>query len=251
MGLVLLEKKEAVVVLTLNRPEVKNALNLALFEELDKVLDAIKEDQEIRAFVVTGAGDSFVSGADVNELLSMDLKQGFEASRFQQSVFEKLEKLGKPSVAAIKGYCLGGGLELALSCTFRIATKDARLGFPELRFGIIPAFGGTERLIRTVGFSKALELMLFQRILTGEEAERMGLINLSCAPEELEDVAFKWARDLTKVSPFSMKLALELFYRGGAKGMEEDFAFESALAALLVATEEAKELLRAFVQKKR
>lgn len=251
MALVLLEKKDAVGVLTLNRPEVKNALNMALFEELNRALDAIKEDQEVKAFVVTGAGDSFVSGADVNELLSMDLKQGFEASRFQQSVFDKLEKLGKPSVAAIKGYCLGGGLELALSCTFRIAARDARLGFPELRFGIIPAFGGTERLIRTVGFPKALEVLLFQRILTGEEAERIGLVNLSCAPEELEDVAMKWALDLTKVNPFCMKLALELFYRGVSKGMEEDLAFESALAALLVATEEAKELLRAFVQKRR
>lgn len=251
MALVLLEKKEAIGIIIINRPEVKNALNMAVFEELDKVLDTIKGDHEIRALVVMGAGDSFVSGADVNELLSMDLKQGFEASRFQQSVFEKLEKLGKPSVAAIKGYCLGGGLELALSCTFRIATKDARLSFPELRFGIIPAFGGTERLIRTVGFSRALELMLFQRIITGEEAERIGLINLSCMPDELEDVVFKWAKDLTKVNPFSMKLALELFYRGGAKGIEEDFAFESALAALLVATEEAKELLRAFVQRKR
>jgi len=250
MSVVLTEKKGKVGIITINRPEVRNALNIEVFNELDRVLSELKRDEGIRSLVVTGTGDSFISGADINELLTMDSKRGFEASRFQQSVFDKLEKLGKPSIAAIRGYCLGGGLELALSCTFRIAAKNAHLGFPELQLGIIPAFGGTERLIRTIGFSKALELILFHKILKGEEAERIGLVNLSVDDAQVLNTALEWADRLSEKSSFAIRAILELFYRTYEKGLQEDLSLESALAALAVASEEAKEFLRAFLSRK-
>lgn len=251
MAVVKWEKRGEVAVLEIVRPEVKNALNMEVFRELERALLELKGDDGVKALVVTGAGDSFVAGADINELLAMDLKGGFEASRYQQSVFDRLEKLGKPSVAAIRGYCLGGGLELALACTFRIASKGARLGFPELGLGIIPAFGGVERLIRTVGFARALELVLFQRIVDGQEAEAMGLVNLAVEDGEVMEKAMEWAEGLSRLSPFGVRLALELFYRAQGGGLEEDLSLESALAALAVSSPEAKERLKAFLERRK
>jgi enoyl-CoA hydratase len=161
---VLYSKENNIGVITINRPEVKNPLNMSVFRAIDEALDATAADEGLRALVVTGAGNAFVSGADINELLALNTQEGWMASRFQQSVFNKLERLRKPSIAVINGFAMGGGLELALSCTFRIASTKAKIGFPELGLGIIPAFGGTGRLVRTVGYAKASELILFRRI---------------------------------------------------------------------------------------
>jgi enoyl-CoA hydratase len=146
---VLFDKEDRIGFITINRPEVRNSLNEAVFRTLNDILEQIARDEEIRAVVITGAGNAFVSGADINELLGYDTQHGWAASRFQQSVFNRLERLGKPSIAAINGPALGGGLELALSCTLRVASVKAKLGFPEIGLGIIPAFGGTQRLVRS------------------------------------------------------------------------------------------------------
>ncbi|OPY59828.1 MAG: putative enoyl-CoA hydratase echA8 [Syntrophorhabdaceae bacterium PtaU1.Bin034] len=237
------EKEGPLGIITINRPEVKNSLNLTVFRELDRVLDLI--DEETRAIIVTGAGDSFVAGADINDLLSFDAIGGWAASRFQQSVFTKLERIGKPSIAAINGFALGGGLELALSCTFRVASLTAKLGFPELGLGIIPAFGGTERLVRTVGYAKAAELLLFRSLIDGQEAYRIGLVNHIAG--QVMDKAKEMALSLCSLSPVAVRLELELLLGGESNAIDTGLSMEASLAALAVSSREAKELLGRFL----
>jgi enoyl-CoA hydratase len=246
---VLYSKEDSIGFVTINRPEVKNPLNLSVFRALDKVVDGVAADDEVRAVVITGAGNAFVSGADINELLAFNTQDGWVASRFQQSVFNKLERLRKPSIAAVNGFAMGGGLELALSCTFRVASTKARLGFPELGLGIIPAFGGTQRLVRTVGYAKASELILFRTILSGEEAYRIGLVNQTAEPDELPGKAKEWAQNLASLSLVAVRLELELLLNTAGQGFDAGLALESGLAALAVESPEAKQLLGAFLTK--
>jgi enoyl-CoA hydratase len=248
-NVVLYEKRGPIGLVTINRPEVRNALNMAVFKGLDGVLDQVAGDETVKALIVTGSGNSFVAGADINELLSFDTRRGWEASRYQQSVFNKLERIGKPSVAAINGFAMGGGLELALACTFRIASTKAKLGFPELGLGIIPAFGGTERSVRVVGYAKASELVLLHSIIDGEEALKIGLVNLTVEPAQVLEKAGEWAKDLASLSPVAVRLELELLRETEKAPIDQGLALESALGALAVASAEAKELLGRFVAK--
>jgi enoyl-CoA hydratase len=247
---VLYSKEDSAGFITINRPEVKNPLNMSVFNALDRALDEVAADEEVRVLVVTGAGNAFVAGADINELLAMSAQEGWAASRFQQSVFNKLERLKKPSIAAINGFAMGGGLELALSCTFRIASTRARLGFPELGLGIIPAFGGTQRLIRTVGYAKASELILFRTIVSAEEAHSFGLVNRVAEPDELLGKAKEWAKNLSALSPAAVQLELELLLNAVGQGFDSGLALESGLASLAVASPQAKELLNRFLRHK-
>jgi enoyl-CoA hydratase len=247
--MVLYKKEAPIGLITINRPEVKNALNLSVFRALNDVLDTIAKDDDVRAIIITGAGSAFVAGADINDLLSFDSIEGWSASRFQQSVFNKIEKLGRPSIAAINGAALGGGLELALSCTFRIVSAKARMGFPELGLGIIPAFGGTERLVRTVGHAKAAELILFRSVLDGNEAYRIGLVNQVVEQDQVEGRAREWAQNLSALSPVAVRLELELLNEI-SRELDTGLALESAFGALTVSSKEAKALLKKFVSKK-
>lgn len=248
--IVLYEKKGPIGLVTINRPEVMNALNTEVAKSLNEVIDKIAADNEVRVFVVTGAGNAFVAGADINELLSFDTFQGWAVSRYQQSVFKKMEKIGKPSIAAINGPALGGGLELALSCTLRITSAKARLGLPELGLGIIPAFGGTERLVRTVGHAKAIEMILLRSLIDGNEAYRIGLVNQVVEPDQVSVRAMEWAESLSALSPVAVRLELELLYE--SKGEPDmGMAMESAFGAITVASEEAKTLLGKFAAKKK
>jgi enoyl-CoA hydratase len=245
---VLFKKEEQIGFITLNRPEVKNALNISVFRTLDRILENIRNDDDVRAVIISGADSAFVAGADINDLISFDSIEGWSSSRFQQSVLNKIERLGKPSIAAINGVALGGGLELALSCTMRVASVKARMGFPELGLGIIPAFGGTERLVRTVGFARATELILLRSIIDGNEAYKIGLVNQVVAQDQVEVRAKELAQDLTALSPVAVRLELELLLESKGE-LAEGLALESALAALAVSTKEAKTLLRHFVSK--
>lgn len=246
---VLYEKEGPIGLITINRPEMRNPLNMSVFRSLDGILDTVSTDEEVRVVIVSGAGNSFVAGADINELLSFNSQVGWASSRYQQSVFNKLESLRKPSIAAVNGFAMGGGLELALSCTFRIASIKAKLGFPELGLGIIPAFGGTQRLARVVGYAKAAELILFCTVLDAEAAQTAGLVNLVVEHEELTDKAKEWALNLASLSPVAVCLELELLLKTQNRGFDEGLALESALGALAVASDEAKELLGSFVTK--
>jgi enoyl-CoA hydratase len=246
---VLYAKEGNIGFITINRPEMKNPLNMGVFTALDEVLDKAAADKDLRALVVTGAGNAFVSGADINELLGYKTQEGWAASRFQQSVFNKLERIGIPSIAAINGFALGGGLELALSCTIRIASTKAKLGFPELGLGIIPAFGGTERLIRTVGYAKASELILFRSVIGSEDALRLGLVHEVTEPDQLLDKAREKAQNLASLSPVAVRLEMELLLNTANQGLDSSLALESGLASLAVASPEAKELLGSFLSK--
>ncbi len=241
-------KKTDMGLITINRPDVKNPLNMTISRPRQG-LSEVAADNDVRVVVVTGAGNAFVSGADINELLAYNTQDGWAASRFQQSVFNKLERLRRPSIAAINGFAMGGGLELALSCTFRIASTKARLGFPELGLGIIPAFGGTQRLARTVGYAKASELILLRTIVSGEEAYRIGLINQVEEPDRLMEKVKEWAQSLASLSPVAVRLELELLLNTAGQGFDAGLALESSLACLAVASPEAKDLLGAFLTK--
>jgi enoyl-CoA hydratase len=177
------------------------------------------------------------------------MTEGWAASRFQQSVFTKLERIGKPSIAAIEGFCLGGGLELALCCTFRIASKTAKIGFPELSLGIIPGFGGNERAVRTVGYAKAAELLLLHPIIDGEEASIIGLVHRAVAPDNVMIQAREWAENLIRLNPVAVRLELELLLQGQGSTIDQGLALESALGALAISSEGAKELLSKFLKK--
>lgn len=246
---VLFEKERGVGIITLNRPEVRNALNMAVFSALNKILDEAAHDDEVRALVLTGTGSGFAAGADVNELLNHTMMGGWAASRFNQSVFTKLERIGKPSIAAISGFCLGGGLELALSCTFRVISGKAKIGFPEMALGIIPGFGGTERAVKAVGFAKAAELVLSSPVIDGQEAYRIGLVHRVVEPDLVLSHAKEWAQNLARLNPVAVRLELELLFQGQGGTIDQGLSLESALGALVVASEEAKELLGKFLTK--
>ena len=248
---VLLGKEDRTGIITINRPDVRNSLNEDVFRQLNDILDQAARNEGIRAVVITGAGNAFVSGADINELLGYDTQHGWAASRFQQSVFNRLERLGKPSIAAINGPALGGGLELALSCTLRVASVKAKLGFPEIGLGIIPAFGGTQRLVRSVGYPKATELLLFRSIISAEEACKIGLVNQVVEQGQVVDRAKEMAATLCALSPVAVCLELELLLHTANQGFDLGLALESALAALAVSSEEAKQLLGGFLSKRK
>ena len=249
--IVLFDKEESVGVITINRPEVKNSLNMAVFRSLNRVLDDAGDDPEIRALVITGSGNAFVAGADINELLSLDSLEAWSASTFSHTVFNKLERLGKPSVAAINGVALGGGLELALACTLRFASDQTKMGFPELGLGIVPGFGGTQRLIRSVGPARAGELILRRRIIGAEEAKAIGLVNDVVPHDQVLTVAKGVANDLATISPVAMRLSMELLHHSQSEGFDTGLAMESALASLTLSSAEAKKLLAKFLAESR
>ncbi len=247
--IVLFEKMDGVGLITMNRPEVKNSLSLTVFRSLNDVLDRIIGDDEVRSVIVTGAGNAFVAGADINDLVGFDTQKGWSSSRFQQSVFNKLERLGKPSIAAINGFAMGGVLELALSCTIRLASTKANMGFPELGLGIIPAFGGTPRLVRTVGYGRAAEMLLLRSIIDAEEAYRIGLVTRLAEPDQLRNKAQEMAQSLADLSPVAVRLELELLRETENEDIDTVLALESALGALAVSSPEAKQLLARFLSK--
>lgn len=248
-NVVLYRKENGVGLIVMNRPEVRNSLNRAVFHALDAALDQAKDDDEVRVLVLTGTGDSFVAGADINELLGFRTQVGWSASRFSQSVFNKLERVGKPSIAAINGPALGGGLELALACTFRVASEKAKLGFPEVGLGIIPAFGGTQRVVRCIGQARAAEMLLFRKIIDSTEAFRIGMVTAVVEHDQVMNKSMEMATNLCALSPVATRFELELIRESENMGFDTGLALESALGALAVASEEAKELLGRFVAK--
>jgi enoyl-CoA hydratase len=248
---VLLEKECGIGIITINRPEVRNALNRMVFHELKRVLSSVRDDEEIRAVIVTGAGEAFVAGADVGEMAGLESISGWIESRVHQSVLDDLERLGKPSIAAINGSALGGGLELAMACTIRVASEKAKVGLPELGLGILPGFGGTQRLMRIVGYAKAAELVLTATIMTAEEGHKIGLVNHVVPHDEVLAKAKKIAQTIAGLSPIAVRLEMELLLHGRDAGIDEGLALESAVACLSLSSKEAKELLSRFLERKK
>jgi enoyl-CoA hydratase len=241
----------AVTILTVHRPEVLNALNHDTLIELERFAQAFLDDPEQRALIVTGAGDkSFVAGADINELAALDARGAEEASRFGQRVFDRLERSPKPVIAAVNGYALGGGCELSLACHIRLASENAVFGLPEVTLGIIPGYGGTQRLPRLVGLGRALEITLTARRVKADEAERIGLVNRVVPQAQLVDEAVKLAEAILKNGPLAVSAALDAMLRGVGLSIEDGQRLESVRFGLLAASEDMHEGMKAFLEKR-
>src|ERR1700720_2287666 len=236
---ILFEKKDGIAYITFNRPKVLNALNRKTVEELQSALLDVRSDDAVRVLILTGAGEkSFVAGADISELAQRTPVDGKEFSLFGQSVFHLLETLGKPSICAINGFALGGGSEMALSCTIRLASKTAKLGQPEVKLGIIPGYGGSQRLARLCGKGVAHELCLTGEMVTAEEAQRIGLVNHIYEPAELLPAAEAMAKKIIEKAPLAVKYCMEAIERGVEMPQEEGLFLEATLFGLCCATED-------------
>jgi enoyl-CoA hydratase len=247
----LLDVKDQIARITFNRPNVLNALNFKTVEELGNCLDALKSDDAIRVLILTGAGEkAFVAGADINELARQTALDGKDTALRGQAVFGRLESMGKPSIAAINGFALGGGCELALACTMRIASRTARLGQPEVKLGILPGYGGSQRLSRLCGKGMAHELILTGEMISAEEALRIGLVNHVTEPGELLATAEGIARKIIANAPLAVKYSIEAIERGTEMPQEEGLFLEATLFGLCCATEDMREGTRAFLEKR-
>jgi enoyl-CoA hydratase len=243
--------QDAVATVTINRPDKLNALNRATILELEQVVGEIERDDQVRAVILTGAGEkAFVAGADINELAAL---QPVEAANFAargQRLFRRLELLPKPVIAAVNGFALGGGLELAMSCTFRVASENARLGQPEIKLGIIPGYGGTQRLPRLVGKGPALALLLTGDPIPAAEAYRIGLVQQVVPQAELLATARQWVARILANGPLAAGLLLEAVHLGVEMPLEEALAFEAAQFGLSCSTQDMREGTRAFLEKR-
>jgi enoyl-CoA hydratase len=247
----LYEKRDRIGFITFNRPKVLNALNRKTMEELRDILTAAREDDEVRVLILTGAGEkSFVAGADIGELAVQTPVSGKETAAFGQGVLHLLETLGKPSIAAINGFALGGGCEVALACSMRLAGKTAKLGQPEVKLGIMTGYGGSQRLARLCGKGVAYELCLTGEMISAEEALRIGLVNHVYEPAELLPAAEALAKKIIANAPLSVKYTMEAIERGTEMPLAEGQYLETTLFGLLAATEDMQEGTRAFLEKR-
>jgi len=245
-----LKRIDEYALVTLNRPEALNALSFALIEELGRTFDQVA-GSDVRALLITGAGTkAFCAGADIRELTGRPLMAQKRGAETGQAVFAKLDRLPMPSVAVVNGYAFGGGLELALACTFRLATPDARMGLPEIKLGLIPGYGGTQRLPRVVGSARALELVMTGRTVDAEEALRIGLVNRLVAGDPVEaGVAF--AREFSQHSLPVLGFAREAVTRALDTPLHEGLKVEADLSTLAFRTEDAAEGMAAFIDKRK
>ena len=248
---ILYEKKDGIAYITFNRPKVLNALNRQTIEELRSALLDAREDSKVRVLILTGAGEkSFVAGADISELAKQTPVDGKEFSLYGQSVMHLLETIGKPSICAINGFALGGGCELAMCCSIRLASKTAKLGQPEVKLGILPGYGGSQRLTRLCGKGVAHELCLTGEMISAEEAQRIGLVNHVCEPAELMPAAEAMAKRIIANAPLAVRYCMEAIERGAEMPQEEGLYLEATLFGLCCATEDMREGTRAFLEKR-
>ena len=247
-----LDADDGIATITVNRPDKLNALNAATVREIGAAIGAVRDDDGVRGVLVTGAGEkSFVAGADIAELATMGPVTGVRVSRAGQDIFRNIERLGKPVLAAVNGFALGGGLELALACHLRIASSNARFGLPEVKLGIIPGYGGTIRLPRIVGRGRALELILTGEMIDAAEAHRIGLVNRVVEPSELRAAAISLLRKIIANGPIALALALESVVHGETTSSDDALTLESNLFGLLAATDDMREGMKAFLEKRR
>ena len=246
------EKKDNIGVLTINRPERMNAISNQLTSEMMQFLDEVEDDDSLRVLIITGAGEkAFVAGADIKELEERDALIGRRVSRMRQEVFSRIENLTVPVIAAVNGYALGGGLELALACSIRISSEKAQFGAPEVKLGIIPGDGGTQRLPRLVGLGRAMEMILTGDFIDAQEAYRIGLVNRVVPHEELMEKTMELAQKIAARPPLAVKYAKEAVNRSQEGDTASGYALESYLHALTCTTEDKKEGVAAFLEKRK
>jgi enoyl-CoA hydratase/carnithine racemase len=248
---VLYEKRDDIAYVTVNRPKVLNALNTPTWKDLRTAFEAARDDVAVRGVILTGAGDkAFVAGADISELAHVAAFEAEQASRFGQAVLDLIENLGKPVVAAVNGFALGGGCETAMACTIRIAVDTAKFGQPEVALGLLPGGGGTQRLPRLVGKGRALQLILSGEMIDVQEAYRIGLVNEIVPAPNLIARAEAILKKIGANAPIAVKLSLEAVNKGLETGQEEGLLLEAAYFGLCAATEDKKEGTSAFLEKR-
>lgn len=236
--------------MTLNRPEALNALNASLMQQLHQTFLMAKKDKTIKALLITGSGKAFCAGADINQLAQLNGQTGVEFARYGQLVFRTLEQLGKPSLAVVNGYALGGGCELAMAATLRIASEKALFGQPEVKLGVIPGFGGTQRLARLVGKGRALDLCLTGRTIQAAEALSWGLVNHVVSPENLLDHAKTLLNNMIKLGPVALRSVIDTIDRGFDLSLDDAFELEAVHFGLCCATSDKREGVSAFLEKR-
>ncbi len=244
------EKKDEIAIVTIDRQEALNALNSTVITELEQVVSEMEKDDSIRAMILTGAGRSFVAGADIGEQYPLDVDGGRRWGQRGSALFRRIEKLEFPTIAAVNGFALGGGCELAMSCDIILASEKAKFGQPEVGLGITPGFSGTQRLPRRVGIAKAKELIFSGKMIKADEAERIGLVNAVYAPEELMNGALEMARSFTKNAPIAVKYSKACIDRGMQMDIDSGIACENELFAMCFAAEDQKEGMGAFLEKR-
>ena len=248
---ILVEKKNAIAYVTVNRPKVLNALNMATMDELRAAFHDIKSDAAIRVVILTGAGEkAFIAGADIGELATHDAVSGKEYTHRGQNVLNLVENLGKPVIACINGFALGGGCEIAMACTMRLASDHAKLGQPEVKLGIIPGYGGTQRLPRLVGKGLAMQLVLTGEMIPAQEAHRMGLVNEVTAPGDLIPRAEAIAAKIIANAPLAVQYAMEAVNKGMEMTLSAGLYLEAVLFSVACSSEDKKEGTTAFLEKR-
>ena len=247
----LYEVEDKIAIITFNRPDVLNALNQETIRELKEAALSVRDDDSVGGMIVTGAGDkAFVAGADINELAQETALSGRETSIRGQETLKLFELMGKPVIAAINGYALGGGFELALGCHIRIAAENAMMGLPEVGLGIMPGFGGSQRLPRLIGTSKALELILTGKSISAEEAMSWGIVSKVVPEGEALNAAKEMMKEILTNAPVSIRMSIEAVVRGMNMSLDEGLAIESDRFGLLCGTEDMKEGMNAFLEKR-
>lgn len=248
---VLYEKKAPIAYVTINRPKVLNALNQATWRDLQTAFEAARQDDDVRGVILTGAGDkAFIAGADIGELSKLSAVEAERSSSYGQTVLNLIENLGKPVIAAINGFALGGGCETAMACTIRIATESAKFGQPEVKLGVLPGGGGTQRLPRLVGKGRALQLILTGEIIAAQEAYRIGLANEVVPAADLIARAEAILKQIFSNAPIAVKYSLEAVNKGLETNQAEGFALEASFFGLCAGTEDKKEGTSAFLAKR-
>ena len=248
---VLYEKRGAIAYVTVNRPKVLNALNRQTWEDLRTAFEDARDDAEIRGVILTGAGEkAFIAGADIGELAQITAVEAERSSTYGQEVLDLVENLGKPVIAAVNGFALGGGCETAMACTIRIAADNAKFGQPEVKLGVIPGGGGTQRLPRLVGKGRALQLILSGEMISAQEAWRIGLVNEVVPGAELITRAEAILKQILSNAPLAVKYSLEAVNKGLETSQAEGLSLEASLFGLCAGTEDKKEGTQAFLQKR-
>ncbi len=248
---VLYERKDSIAVITINRPNVLNALNQATLTQLMAAMESARDNAAVRGVIITGEGDkAFIAGADIGELAELDAVAAKEYSRSGQAVLDLIETLGKPVIAAVNGFALGGGCETAMACTIRLAADNAKFGQPEVKLGLIPGFGGTQRLARLVGKGRAMQLILSGAMIDAEEAHRIGLVNEVVPHAALMARAEAILLQIGANAPLAVKFAIEAVNQGLETNLAEGLTIESALFAVCAATNDKSEGTSAFLSKR-